>query len=313
MSCEYSITKAQESDVKEILSLQYAAYQSEAILYNDFSIQPLTQTAEQALAEFRKCFVLKAVSKGKIIGSIRAYEKRGTAYVGKLMVHPDFQNQGIGKRLLQAIDSEFPGRRFELFTGAKSEKNIALYEKCGYTRFKTEEAATGPTFVYLEKHAVQVREIVAAEYPLLEDFLYYAIFVPPGADTPPREVIFQPEIFVYIDGFGDKPSDCGVVAESDGKIVGAAWTRIIPAFGHVDDDTPELAISVMPDYRGHGIGTALMTRLFELLRERGYKRTSLSVQKANPAARLYKRLGYEIILENIEDWIMIKSLQKRTE
>ena len=120
MPCEYSIIKAQESDVEEILSLQYTAYQSEAILYNDFSIQPLTQTVEQALVEFREDVVLKAVSESRIIGSVRAYEKRDTAYVGKLMVHPDFQNQSIGKRLLQAIESEFPGRRFELFTGAKS-------------------------------------------------------------------------------------------------------------------------------------------------------------------------------------------------
>jgi len=157
-----------------------------------------------------------------------------------------------------------------------------------------------------------IREITPADYPLLEDFLYYAIFIPQGMEPPPREIIFEPEIYVYIKDFGGK-DDCGVVAERDGKVVGAAWMRIIPAYGHIDDDTPELAISVLPGYRGQGAGTALLTRLFELLRAHGYKRTSLSVQKDNPAARLYQRLGYEITGDRMDhaghgDYIMVKEL-----
>ncbi len=148
---EINILKARQTDAADILRLQYAAYQSEAAIYNDYSIQPLTQTIDEALSEFQECVVLKAVSGGDIIGSVRAREKGGAVYVGKLMVHPDYQNRGIGRQLLQAIESEFPGRRFELFTGSKSEKNLALYEKCGYTRFKTEEPSPGLSFVYLEK------------------------------------------------------------------------------------------------------------------------------------------------------------------
>jgi len=147
-----------------------------------------------------------------------------------------------------------------------------------------------------------------SEYPLLEKFLYHAIFLPPDTEAPPREIIFEPEIFIYIENFGGK-NDCGVVAELDDQFVGAAWTRIIPAYGHIDDKTPELAISVLPEYRGQGIGTALMTRLFELLRERGYKRTSLAVQQKNAAAGFYKKLGYEIINKNDEEFIMVKNLQ----
>ena len=151
MSCEISIIRARQEDVAEILRLQYTAYQSEAEIYNDYSIQPLTQTQEQAAAEFRDCTVLKAVANGVIIGSVRAYEKNDTAHIGKLMVSPEVQNRGLGRRLLQAIEDEFPGLRYELFTGSKSEKNLALYEKCGYTRFKTEDAAPDLAFVYLEK------------------------------------------------------------------------------------------------------------------------------------------------------------------
>jgi len=154
---------------------------------------------------------------------------------------------------------------------------------------------------------MNIREISEAEYPLLKDFLYHAIFLPLGVEPPPRDAIFQPEIFIYIKDFGDK-DDCGVVAERDWKIVGAAWARIIPAYGHIDDKTPELAISVLPDYRGHGIGSALMKGLFELLRKRGYKRTSLAVQQKNDAVRFYKRLGYKIISENDEEYIMVKEL-----
>jgi len=151
MPDEYSITKARAEDAAAILSLQYAAYQSEALLYNDFSIQPLTQTLAQALAEFQDSVVLKAVLDGRIIGSVRARQAGDTVYIGKLMVLPEYQNQGLGKQLLQSIENEFPGHRFELFTGAKSEKNLALYEKCGYTRFKVKETPSELDFVYLEK------------------------------------------------------------------------------------------------------------------------------------------------------------------
>jgi len=163
-----------------------------------------------------------------------------------------------------------------------------------------------------------VRPIEPADYPLLEEFLYQAIFLEPGEEAPAREIIFEPEIYVYVKDFGGA-GDCGVVAEVNGEagfggeIVDMAWTRIIPAYGHIDTSTPELAISALPGWRGQGIGTRMMQLLFELLREQGYCRTSLSVQKGNPAVRFYRRLGYEITGEKEdhaghEDYIMVKSL-----
>ena len=159
---------------------------------------------------------------------------------------------------------------------------------------------------------LKIRKIQREEYSVLEDFLYNAIFLPPDAEPLPRETIFAPEIYLYIKDFGGK-DDCGVVAEQDGQIIGAAWTRIIPAYGHIDNETPELAISVLPNFRGRGIGSEMMQSLFKLLRECGYQRTSLSVQKDNPAVRFYERLGYEITDErldhaNHEDFLMIKYL-----
>ena len=101
-----------------------------------------------------------------------------------------------------------------------------------------------------------------------------------------------------------------MVAEQSGQVIGAAWTRIIPAYGHIDDETPELAVSILPGFRGCGIGTKLMKKLFEVLRNNGYKQTSLSVQKDNPAVRFYRRLGYEEAGERAghTDYLMVKRL-----
>jgi len=156
---------------------------------------------------------------------------------------------------------------------------------------------------------ITVREIEKRNHPLLGDFLYHAVFVPPGQLPAARDVIFEPDVYVYINGFGAGAGDCGVVAEeADGQVIGMAWTRIIPGYGHIDKQTPELAISVLPELRGQGVGSLLMARLFELLRERGYSRTSLAVQQQNAAARFYARLGYEVVGQNDEEFIMLKVL-----
>jgi GNAT superfamily N-acetyltransferase len=150
------ILKAVPDDMPDILKLQYEAYQSEALLYDNFAIQPLTQTLENALEEYYKGIVLKAEYNGGIIGSVRAQEMCGTdntVYIGKLIVLPAYQDKGLGKSLLQAIENEYPGKRYELMTGSKSEKNLALYEKAGYLRFKEELLMPGLICVYLEKKA----------------------------------------------------------------------------------------------------------------------------------------------------------------
>ncbi|MDR3159333.1 MAG: GNAT family N-acetyltransferase [Zoogloeaceae bacterium] len=130
------ITRAEYEDLKEILELQYLAYQSEALIHNDFSIQPLTQNLDELVRGHGKSVILKAVAKDRIVGFARAYAENETVFIGRLMVDPAYQNQGLGKRLLRAMENEFSQPRFELFTSLKSEKNLRLYEKCGYTRYK---------------------------------------------------------------------------------------------------------------------------------------------------------------------------------
>lgn len=153
-----------------------------------------------------------------------------------------------------------------------------------------------------------VRDMDKLEYRLLENFLYEAIFVPEGAVPPPEDIIKNPDLQVYIDCFGGKEGDLAVVAEVDNKIVGAAWTRIMNDFGHIDDETPSLAISLYKEYRGHGIGTAMMKEILVRLKSRGYRKTSLSVQKANYAVRMYLKLGFAIVDENEEEYIMVYNL-----
>lgn len=155
----------------------------------------------------------------------------------------------------------------------------------------------------------KIREINAAEYPLLEDFLYEAIFIPQGVEPPPRSIINNDELQVYIKDFGEKPDDRCLIAEADEKIVGAVWVRIMEDYGHIDDETPSFAISLYREYRGHGIGTALIVKMLELLRESGYKKASLAVQKENYAVKMYKKVGFEVVGENAEEYIMVCNLR----
>ena len=150
-----------------------------------------------------------------------------------------------------------------------------------------------------------IREIDESEYRVLEDFLYEAIFIPKGVEAPPREIIYKPELQVYIADFGKKLGDLALVAETDNKIVGAVWVRIMNDYGHIDDETPSFAISLYNEYRKQGIGTALMVSMLNKLKNAGYRQASLAVQKENYAVKMYKKVGFEIVDENNEEYIMI--------
>jgi len=154
-----------------------------------------------------------------------------------------------------------------------------------------------------------IREISLADYFLLENFLFYAIHQPEKSQLP-KNVIYNPDVYIYIQDYG-LINDNGVVAKIDGEVIGMAWTRIIPGFGHINQKTPELAISVRSDARGFGIGTKLMESLFVLLTTKGYKQTSLAVQKTNRAVNFYQRLGYKIVLEKEEEFVMVKLLEEK--
>ena len=150
-----------------------------------------------------------------------------------------------------------------------------------------------------------IRKVRPEEYGFLREFLYQAIYLPEGVEPPPRSVVDLPELQVYIRDFGTQPADHCLVAELEEKVVGAAWSRIMEDYGHIDNDTPSLAISLLPEYRRLGIGTRLLNGLLLLLRENGYRRASLSVQKENPALRLYQRAGFRIAAKKGTEYLML--------
>ena len=154
-----------------------------------------------------------------------------------------------------------------------------------------------------------IRKLRDDETELLKDFLYEAIYIPDGIQPPEQSIIELPELVIYYESFGSSPADNCLVAEVDGKVVGAVWTRIMNDYGHVDDDTPSFAISLYKEYRGRGIGTEMMRRMLGLLKEQGYKKASLAVQKANYAVRMYEAVGFRTVDENSEEYIMMCDLQ----
>jgi ribosomal protein S18 acetylase RimI-like enzyme len=147
------ISRADVADAEVILDLQRLAYQSEAAIYNDYSIPPLTQTVDQMRMDFDRQVILQATIEGRIVGSVRAYIKDGTCYIGRLIVHPDFQNRGIGTALMNSIEQHFAAlaNRYELFTGERSERNLYLYQKLGYRIIPAKGLKDETRLVFLEK------------------------------------------------------------------------------------------------------------------------------------------------------------------
>lgn len=146
------IERALVRDAEDILKLQYLCFQREAELYNDYTLPPLKQTLASLLLEYDTQLILVARYRGELIGSVRANLKEGSCYVGKLIVHPRMQRQGIGTRLLQAVEREFPDiSRYELFTGTRSDSNVRLYASCGYRPSRTEKLSPGVEIIFMEK------------------------------------------------------------------------------------------------------------------------------------------------------------------
>lgn len=165
----------------------------------------------------------------------------------------------------------------------------------------------------MTEHSIRIMR--ENEYALLDDFFYEAIYVPEGFEGEvPRSVVYDdPKCHAAIKDFGTLPDDHALVAEADGKIVGACWAGIRDEYGHMNDETPSLSISLYKEYRGLGIGTALIRGMLSLLREKGYGRVSLSVQKENCAAvHVYEKAGFRIMGDGADEseWLMVSDLKR---
>ncbi|ADI05580.1 MULTISPECIES: GNAT family N-acetyltransferase [Streptomyces] len=158
MGMSVTISAATADDAEQILKLQYLCYQREAELYGDYSIEPLTQSLDDLRAELGKGCVLVARLGAEVVGSVRGtVDDKGTAAIGKLIVHPRMQRHGLGGRLLAAIEERLAGerdaKRYRLFTGHRSEGNLRLYRRYGYAQVGTEEVNRRLSLVTLEKEA----------------------------------------------------------------------------------------------------------------------------------------------------------------
>lgn len=165
------------------------------------------------------------------------------------------------------------------------------------------------TLYNLKLKGITIRKMNKNEYHLLKDFLYEAIFIPEGVSPLPKDIVKNPELKLYYKDFGSNKADTAFVAEKDGIVVGAVWTRIMDDYGHIDDDTPSFAISLYKEYRNQGIGTALMMKSLMNLKTLGFSKASLAVQKANYAVRMYENVGFKTVDENDEEYIMVCDLR----
>ncbi|MFE3327214.1 GNAT family N-acetyltransferase [Streptomyces sp. NPDC059176] len=158
MGMSVTISAATAQDAEAILKLQFLCYQSEAELYGDYGIEPLTQTLDDLRAEIGRGHALVARLGNEVIASVRGeVDGDGTARIGKLIVHPRMQRHGLGGRLLDAIEGHFAGesaaKRFQLFTGHRSERNLRMYRSHGYAPVSSREMGPKLTLVTLEKAA----------------------------------------------------------------------------------------------------------------------------------------------------------------
>ncbi len=145
------IKHAEYNDLEEILNIQKKAFLSEAKIYNDYSFDALVQSFESIRADFNEYTFLKAVVNNEIVGSIKGKMVDTTCWIGRLIVKPEFQNQGIGKLLLTSIENEFSkAHGYQLFTGSKSLKNIKLYQSAGYTIIDQYPDKTKPDMILIE-------------------------------------------------------------------------------------------------------------------------------------------------------------------
>ena len=150
-----------------------------------------------------------------------------------------------------------------------------------------------------------IRGLKEKEYNLLEEFLYQAIYIPEGFSPLERSILQDPDLQMYVKDFGHKDGDFALAAEENGQIVGIVWVRLMKDYGYYNDQTPSLSISLLPEFRAKGLGQQLMVAIQDLLKSKGYPGVSLSVSKENPAVRFYRRLGFVVVEDRQDDFLMV--------
>ncbi|MCL1937388.1 MAG: GNAT family N-acetyltransferase [Candidatus Azobacteroides sp.] len=296
-----------------------------------YSAKDAEEFITTASAKSKPATDLAVVVDGKAVGSIGIVPQpdveRFNAEIG-YFIGEKYWNRGIiSNAVKEMIAYAFANFPLQKLYASVFDFNLAsqkVLHKAGFEREAILKLGAVKNGRFIDLHyysllksqwrkSVKIRLLHDDELLVLEDLLYEAIFLPERAEPPSRDIIKVPEINNYIRDFGKKKEDQCLVAELNGKIIGGVWVRIladeIKGYGHVDAETPEFAISIFKEYRKLGIGSMLMKEMIKLLKDKGYAKTSLSVQKKNYAAKMYQKLGFEIIRENEEDYIMVLKLK----
>lgn len=276
------VVSATIEDAREILCLQRLAYQTEATIYGDHRLPPLTETLDELQALFSRRRFLKAVAGGRIVGSVRGFECHGSCHIERLITHPDYRRRGIGTALLQQIESYFPAaRRFELFTGHRSANNIRLYQRRGYRIFRSEKVDDRVTLVFMEK-TFRVRDFGPGDerdFRRLNEAWISRYFAMEKKD---HELFADPVAQIIT------PGGAILMVEKDGAAIGCC------ALIHRDAETFELGkMAVAEAYQGQGLGRVLLQHAVDRSRARGKRRLFLETNSRLQAAiHLYREFGF---------------------
>lgn len=229
----------------------------------------------------------------------------GTYSIDYMIGEANYLGLGLGKQIIKCVID-----KIKLYCNAKRiivQPEPENKASCGIL------LSNGFTFDEINKIYILefecpnaiIRPILKKEIPLMTDFIYEAIFQREEEPRLSRTVIQEPSIWMYIDHFGVKKDDHCLLAEINGIIVGMIWVRCINGYGFIDDHTPELAMSVYTEYRGKGIGSKLLKEMLRFLKDLGYSKVSLSVEKDNYAAKMYSQFGFQVIEEKGNDYLML--------
>lgn len=302
------IVRTKQQEAEQIVKIYDQAFYADYLRYGN--CPGYGHSVEEMEQSIQKNLKYTIYADHKSVGVISATPKQdGEYHIGCLCIVPEYQHKGIGCRALELFkEAQKDWIRLTLETPADKVENVSFYtDKCGFQI--TGKFQEGKTTLYsfrLNRRSVEIRRMEHKEYPLLTEFLYEAVYQPDPEEKISRDVIETPELQLYISRFGEKKGDLCDCAVVDGKVAGAAWVRYIDGYGNVCAEYPELAISVLEEYRGQGIGSELLSYLLEDLKTLTYPGVSLSVQKENYASGMYRKAGFVIVRETEEEYLMIK-------